>query len=489
MRRRGALLAIALAVPLAACDHVFALEPPVDAPPVEHRVTGELRQQRVINDETGAAVFVEAAYAPGRASALVAFPDRSQVPVTLDEQGTFSFMRPAADTPYRLVVFADNQVFEVQHAAPSLTLRVPTLGRPNAERTPVTQPTIVATPVLPGSVVFASTGLWSLTTAIYNTVNYYVDWSTSTSQWGRRGLLSAEQHDRFYALGYETLPGTTYVQISNVLEATVDMADGQTLSLPGPARAASPNVCAHLTAALTERGRAFEAALPAFGGLYQYWHLQSLPSYELGLLGVVDLAYAQVPVGSDLDVTATVENPFPGADTTAVAGVYMYRQLAYPGAHPVWLYAAARHTALLAPTLDCAANTIDVTPEIGVPGRFALDGVPLDLDGATVVVDRGSEATLSWEVAVDGPVDRWVVTLFEVFEETTSGITTTRVIRAFQTVETALAIDSALLLPGGYYIARITAQLGYAGAHAGDLGTVTAPVSTAYAYTGMFQVQ
>jgi hypothetical protein len=486
MKLGRALLPLTLVLALPGCDEVFGLAPPDDASFVEHRVTGVLWQKRVTNDASGTAVYDEVVFPPGRASAIVVFPDRTQVPVEIDDEGAFSFVRPAADTPYRLVVLADTQVFEVQHASPSLVLRVPVLGRPNAERDPVTKPTPVATPAFAGLVLFTSTGLWAIANTYSNGTQQYTDWRTSTSLSGRRGLLSAAKNDRFYALEYVQ---TSYVHIRSILEAEIEMTDGEPVNVSATPRAASPTVCAHLTADFEEHAEAFYAAVPSFVYRSRYWHIQSLPSVALGLAGTIDLAYMPVPEGAGLDVTATAENPFPGTDTTAVGRVLAQRALAYPGAYAIPLYAEMRRTERLEPTLNCDANRVDVTPIVGVPGRFTLDGKPLDDDATQVEVARGSEAMLTWELVVDDPVDRYSVALFEVFEEETSGITTLRAIRSFHTVEPALAIDSAMLLPGAYYIIRVVAELGYAGAREGDLGTITAPVSMSYSYTGMFQVQ
>lgn len=493
---RWLLLAIAL---LAACDRVFGIEVRPDAPEAAdappdaqiYRVTGTLTRRSITNDADGKPTPPIDMPLGGGVSAIVQFDDQTQARIEIGDDGTFAFERAAADTPYQLLLSLEGRSIEIRHSAPVLALSLRQLGRPNSDRKPVTQPTTIVLPYFGGGTL-ATTGLWTSTVA--STVGVvglydYQDWRQSASQSGRRGLLSAAQHDVLYYLAYAK-PSGVYSEITSYLERTnLEMTDGATYDLRSPPPvAAVRNACSRLTA--PERGaeqQRFVAAVPTFPAHANDWQVYAVPEPALGPIGQLSLA-SQTALPPALDVTARFANPIRGSKQLASLGYIAARTLTYPGAIGLPLGAGLRSYYPIGMSLDCAANAQELRPTpLGIPGVAQLDGVALANDAVVVPVDRTRDLPLTWPLASAGPVERYDVLLFEVLEDPVSGGTTLRVIRELQSVEPAVSIDGSLLVAGGYYMFAVIGTFGFPGAATGDMSTIAYPYSNVVTYSGMFQ--
>jgi len=113
--------------------------------------------------------------------------------------------------------------------------------------------------------------------------------------------------------------------------------------------------------------------------------------------------------------------------------------------------------------------------------RFDLDeliGVPTQPE---IALGDG-DPLVTWELAVggDGPIDDYVLTLFDV---TATGLLP---VRTIITDHASALIDRTLLVPGHVYIVRLDARLGVPGASDGFFLTTQYPFATATTWSAAF---
>lgn len=479
MNPRAIALALLL---LPACDQVFGVDPP--APPV---LRGTFEVRRVLNDAMGVPRYEVVPPDPVRASVTATFADRSQRAIELAEDGSFEIERPDASGRYRLMFQLDNQLIEVQHTAPELAYEMFQLGRPNEERTPPIQQTLVATPLTLSKVYFASTGLWSWTEAANDVTTTRIDWRHHASLFGRRGLLDASRGDRLYALRYESDGLFAPNVLASYTMREVTMVDGESVDLPLGETQVPATSCGAVTAPVVEEGTRFAAALPGWTDLAVSARLQATPDLSFGATAALDLVFSAAFADRDLTRTVRYGNPFPATSMIASTRYELKRTLRAPGLLPVVIPSRLEHYVEIAGGDQCA-SPIALHGAVAIPGAASLDGTPLLDDGTPVRLDRSRDSLLTWE-ASDGPVDRYAVQLVEVYEEVFFGFALSRVIRTYVTVDRELVIDPALLVPGAFYAFMIRADAGFPGAASGALTEYTYPRSVASTYTGLFVIQ
>ncbi len=473
-----------LLLTLGACDRVLGLEERPEAV-----VTGSVLRQWVTNDATGIPVRHIEAHAPETLSLAVRVGDENPVEVPVSAEGTFSFDRPDEETTYRLQISAEGRRFEIQHTSPTLELTNTYLGRPNDQRTPVTAATYLVFPLTTNPPRVASTGLWTSTAASVGFGYYYVDWMTVPPISGRRGLLSQEHHDRLYFFDY-AVRAAGHSTINTMIDVPdANLVDGVAATYPGPLVTPTETSCTHLRGDRAAHSARISAAAPTQSTPVTDWTINAIPEASFGPTGGIELAAHRPTTGPAVDATVTFSNPIRGSVLVASMGATNGRGLIYPGASPALAISALRTYRVVTGDASCS-EIVDMPSTVGIPGAATFDGVALPTtDDAVITPGLRETLPLTWELGAEGPVDRYTVSLFEVFEDPDSGGTSTRLLRDITTVEPAAVIEAAVLVPGSYYFFVLTTTKGIPGAHTGDFTELEYPFEQSVSHTGMFRVQ
>ncbi len=473
---------------LAGCDLVVGLERHAD-----QRVSGTLVRNLVTNDEQFAPVTTTAPYPAGTVSIQVVLPDGAQQPVELADDGTFELFRFDENDVYRLILSIEGRAIEVQHHAPELKLAFTTLGRPNPQRVLVTKPTTLTFPTLGGSERLMTTGLWS-ESFTYDTLtgSNQIDWKTASMLGGRRGLLSAAQHDRMYYVDLGQVSFSGYDEIVRYIPRSIDMIDGQAVATNGPVTMTARDACVTVTSNRTRDRERLKAAIPNLETYADDAHVTAIPDASLGAVGELTLV-GQTEYGAASDLNAfqvRFTNIFPGTTLLGSVGHGGQRTITIPGAGSFVVIYGWRQYQVLTTTTNCADTkvTFDAS-ELGVPGHPILAGVPLETDGVAVAIDRGRNAELVWSQVAPGKIERYVVSLLEVFVDPDSGEVTVRSVRDFITTEPRVVIDPGLMITGGFYLVQILGSSDQPDAANGDLSTTAFPYAATRVFSSMFQVQ
>jgi hypothetical protein len=423
--------------------------------------SGHFHIELVRNDANHSAVIELLLHQPEEPAFAVIGQDGVAAGYTPD--GFFTF--ETYDEGYRLLVSVDGRSFEVQHHVGHLELVNREVGRRHPA--PVTLPATAIelapsgpAPALPaGSTVYvATTGIWTLTDTGQTAVTYTLPWQMVRAPDAELGLLVPD--DRVVLYTFEPCAGCGYRALTQIVDASFAQVDGQPQVVSDPLR--TPAERQDVTLAI---GRADELArvAPAFGFAAgtASWGLDSIPSIELGPLGRLPLVASTDAAAGNVAATVPVSNVFAG---THVVGWLETRFVRVVDGVPL-----VHGTLQLVPVDD--TGHLAIAGSVGVPGEPTIDG----LDGT-------DDPTVSWALAVAGPVHDHVVTLFELGD---AGISERRTILTDRQV---VPLARELLVPGHRYVVRVDARLGFPGAPDGNYVTTEFPFETASTWSAPFEI-
>jgi hypothetical protein len=493
---RATLVAVLLWAP--ACDRVFGLDRPPDAPlPIDAPfdapdtlVTGTWRYTYATNGADGDPMIVTMPHPDGLLTVFFTFePDEDGLRVPLDAAGSFSFPRPPGAS-YRLQrssALEGGAIIELQSSVEHIELLSPMAGRP--DRAPVTAPTVLtfSPPTATNDErIIASTGLWTETAIAGDAI----DWLAATSVAGPLALLDASKGDRlYYAIrsGYFAGDGTPWRAFSAVGSTQLTIVDGMpqmvTLAPVAIAHNRCAKIVAHRVADLA--GVLAAASGPGIVLTADDWVIRAVPSLALGVIGGITVAaLGETNGATDASLTATYFDPFPGHEEYISMGAAAVRTMTYPGATPTQVGIGDR--VYMPVPADCSQTTVlDVT--VGFPATPALQGVQLGLpEGQAITVPANGPTMLTWALARSGPVDLTRVSLFQVINE--AGLTKLTLVRAFQTTAQTVTIPNSVFVPSQYYAVRIDTGIGAPNSATGDFATLAYPAGGATQWSRMFQV-
>lgn len=485
--------AAALLLLLPACDVVFGLDrdPPavdaaIDAPP--ERVSGRFVLRYVTNAVDGTPLEIEEPH-PGVMLTVYAGDEVEGTALPLSDDGEFTFERPPG-TAYRLIwtnPLEDNVPTEWQTSLPRVEIATLSAGRPT--RLPVTLPTPLTftTPTTVGTHVVMSTGLWTET----GIPGDAMDWKQAYATSPPLGLLDASRNDRlFYVVRtvfVDTATGFTYTAYGSEATKAVTIGDGVPQNITLAFATSNRDQCARIGALrATAMQRVALAAGPGTTASSDDWLVLAAPSSSSGPVGALTLAFhvevSPTPASNQV-VNVAYRNLFAGHAAIATMGAFFSRTITAPAAAGLVVSTGVR---VYTPVAPCPALTaLDATQ--GIPGAISLAGVQLTgPDGTQVPIDPNAPLTLSWSLAVPGPVDVSGVTIYEVTAQ--DGKTVLVPILRYRTLEQMVRIAPNMLQPGARYIARVDAAIGYPNTATGDLRTVQYPYGNATQWSRVFEI-
>ncbi len=457
---------------LAGCDLVL-----IDPPP-EPIVRGTFVDRWVENDSEGRPVVLEAPSTPSGVTITARFEDGSAAVVEHLENGELAFRLPAAGAPYRLVFDRDGRVSEIQHTASTLQLVRRSFGR--RDRVAVQEPTPIMFPAGNSDAIAVSTGVFTYT-SLGRTRS--LDWQLADSLAGSVGLLSKAAHDRLYFFERTLVGASLYLTLASQVEAQLEMVSGRPEMITGPLTPLAQDHCANING---QRKAAVErlAAITHYGASGSNWIIYAAPALDISPFGL-PLAFDSAAPDVELDIRPRFAKPFE-MPLVASMRVSSTRTYTYPGATSTSISASTAVFDRLNSGDDCVSNSVLMKSTIGIPGDIAVADQLVDLDGRAITLPPAGDVVVTWELASDGPVHDYIVSLLELVA--LDGTTTLRSIMTAATAERRAVFDRERFATGGYYLVRIDARLRNPGAPDGDYTAIVYPNEDASVHSRAFQV-
>jgi hypothetical protein len=493
-RRTGPIIVMIVA---SGCDLVFLdrpAPPGIDAPITEPSiVTGRYLRRTVVNDASYFPIAIDEPMTEG--ISRVTLEDGTRPELTMHPDGRFSFERGSPDQPYRL--FAGS--LEYQLAASHLELVDPQWGRIDrdiaAPGTTLTYQVQGVSDVI-GKAYVQTTGLWTQTQTPALNTQFTIAWDQAGSLWGERGLLRADRHDRAYYTLHElvtSLPSASpHYAIVGYRIDEVTMTSSQDTLVTGTISYPPRDRCVRIAGAQkTEMDRMIAAGYGTVSDYTANWVVNAVPRLDVGPGGGLNTAYMTAAGASIVNTNedVVVMNPFNGHALVVTTTVYLRKPVTGPGATSSHdLSQISQHW--VPATEGCTAPST-VGGVVAVPLSPSLDSRALVTDDTAISIDRTALVPLTWSLT-SGSVDRYVLILFELGASTeaeTVGQTTLVARAGWVTVAPSVAIDPALLVTGKSYLFAVVAEVGFAGAAAGDFGTIGYPHGQAVIHTPSFRIE
>ncbi len=492
---RSAVVLALLAV--TGCDELFGINSftPADAAPSDtFEVTGTYKLRFTVNAADFSPTLVEEAYAASQLTMTVRLADGATPPVTVNDDGTFSFPRATATQPYSLTVASPVQTIEYQLDTSQLALVESSFGRPNPD--PVTLPTKIHFDLepgpVPGSVVIGSTGMWTFTgpPGLSDTGVFDFDWSTAAPVNSQLGLLRGDLNDRLYFIDMATYPSPGFAAMYAYSAFPLTLTNGTTsvimATTPPPV---TPDLCTHVDALRPAAVERLQTALPDFAvASYDDWYLFVTPALTLEPGGGTWVAgYTEptfTPTEADLSVQYT--NPYPGTITLGSMAAAVYRNLQLGNATPLQIASGGRMWQPLTPGTTCVTSGVVLQSTIAIAGTPMFEGIPLDTDDKPISLDRANPVPVTWSEAASGPVGHVVVQLYEVTND--SGATAIHLVHRTVTLATSATLDPSLFEIGQTYLIGILNVSEFSNAANGDFSTITYPVANSLTLSHSFMV-
>jgi hypothetical protein len=442
-----------------------------------HDYGGHFHIELAHDDANHTAVVAYEAHNVDEVAFAVVGDDRATTGFTPD--GFFTFT--THDDDYRLLVTLQGIETEYQNDVKFLELVTRQAGRRHPVSvalgtteirfdTPAPVPALAAG----ATVIVASTGVWTCTDTHQASVMYVQPWRAAQPVDSELGLLTAD--DRVFLYAFEPCAACSepYRSLTRVLDASVIQVDGERAVVNEPLRVPTERSDVAYHVARADELARVAPAFPATQTGTATWGIDSVPSLALGPIGRLPLVASSVGVGNS-DGTVAVSNVFAGTTVVGWLETSFVRELAASPTAVIPLVHGTRHI------VPVDAGQLAITGTIGIPAPPTIDGVPDGDDGSIAVGD--TDPVASWQLAVDGPVDDHVLTVFEI-----DGAS----LVARRTIVTAhrhAPLSRTLFAPGHRYIVRVEARLGLPKASTGNFLKTSYPYATATTWSPAFTVR
>jgi len=456
MRALGLLL-------LAGCGQLFGLDSPelVDASPdgLSPRVTGSLELHVLQNNAAGQPTVINTFYDP-KDVAMTVTQDGVTVPVTVSQDGSFSFDRTAARytlsldgfTHYQLtadhLILVDRVSGRLDAVTPSAntTLSMIFTGRP-----------VTGTEFVASSGVFSATGL----PATSSTLN----WSTATF-FGAPGLLDAGHKDQLFYAAY-TLSGNE-LKLSHFAQQEITMANGASTVVNFSVKPEAADSCATVNLPFaTEYARLEPLVRAGYTSSAQtlYVRAQAAPEMFTGYVMFLET------YGMPQDVTKTINfaNPLAGTSLYLATLTLFY--------HSVGGASLADSSQLFLSMEACPATTF-VPAGTAMPGEVTINGIPIS-EGIVVGVDKTVD--FAWSTS-SGRADLYSVTLGTV---SANGFVP---VASYFTTDEHLMLDASMFEPNKTYALNVSVRTGFPNAKMGDFKAYEATRGSSSIYSPSFTI-
>jgi len=274
--------------------------------------------------------------------------------------------------PYRLVVTLDGVATEYQHTASRLELVESIAGR--LDRAPVTVPTTIRfryLQVAMGTVVIASTGIWTQTFTGNSGTNLDFNWLTSMPTAGSagRGLLDSGKNDRLYFTEMTNQAGG-YTAIAALGAAALVQVDGVTSMVSMGLGSVALDTCRHVLVRNADEYTRLTTTVPgAFTSNLASWGIFALPAADkTGFTGALLVSLGS-QANVNADVVATFSDPFVGTSLIArqsIAATYTTSIMAATG---VSISNTSQSDFPFASTGSCATDMATLQPTVQIAER------------------------------------------------------------------------------------------------------------------------
>lgn len=411
--------------------------------------------------------------------------------VTIRGDGRYSFVREAADQPYRVSLTPDT---EYQASTLELNLQDFVIGRAN-RRAPSDRSVnqVISNPVTSTATSYlVTTGLWTQTPHTSRNTNtnqnFTFPWTSAVVPerfYDPRGTVTALEHDRVFAVTRTPIAGVggSYGVVTDACEDVVtDELGGLkdvalSCAVSGIAQDSCEQVHAPHGAMLAHLASALHA--PELYAKQRYtWAITAAPSTtfhpQFGLTlaekVVEKLAGSQV---LDWNEAIAYGNPYPGHEVSVQTSAARVRTvMAVDATSAVALLAETSYWR--APGVACGA-AVGEPPRVAIAGATTFAGVSLTMDGVDLDLDRTQLAALEWSIAAPGGVDYYQVELYEIARVFNGTFPALR--QTYFTTTPIVVVDPQLLAAGRTYMFSISAHLGYPNVASGDFVTIAYPAA------------
>jgi hypothetical protein len=465
---------------LCGCDALFGLDTlsytpdaPGDVGPDAPRITVTGRvSQRWLYTDASFAPFIEEVQPT---APLVHLSDGSVAATTWDPaNGVLSFQTGPGEV-YSVTHDTSIGSFEYQLTSPTFWIQDLVPGHPDQVAPGPNAGVQWVSPVMGLAATdlrVASTGVWTSTVPTSPVANTFtVSWPNAVGIGGQsHAVLSGAAHDSLYFLHLTTVAGTPSYRVVDqsavVHNATLNAnsSTSYTTTLQPLVRSNCVDIHSRRAAEYASLSKYAGFATPA--GTTQ---LFALAKPELGFRAPYELAVYSGT--TDVGVSVNYANPFTGFDLL----VFENNVLTRTTTGNLTLSANTQYLDLISPTTSCTRHDDPAQPSFVVSPT--LGGVPL-ADDVVIGIDTTKPVELAW--SWDGaPAPITQVTLVK------NGLN----VRSWQTTESKVRIDPALLEPNTSYRITMVAITGYyPNAATGDLVTHGYPTSLGVVMYGYFKV-
>jgi hypothetical protein len=484
-----------LVIALAGCDQLFGLpdigvrpDASPDAP--AYLVTGTFLQHFVYHDIQFQPMVVDVH--PTTVAASVTLDDGTTAAVDYHADGTFAFPLAHPGQAYRLMLDTPDGGSDIESDTPTLQIATSSPTRPIAQRTPVTQQTLLqirmngGSPLM-GQAWLASTGVASDTNTGEPNGNFDFDWRTAATFGGSIALLdTTDYNDALYVLDVTTSP---YYSIAQSYRIAIDQVDGYPLPIIGNLVPANATGCVHLTAERGDEYARLAAAVPGASGGNADWIVTAVPALSLDAAATYFVAYSPAPnPPANADLNVRFANIYDGYPVIASAGVTLLNPVTVPNTTtPFQAYVSSRVYVTIADAATCTGTTDIPSGLAQVAGGAIVAGTPVAADATTVALPASGDVTIAWSAAAPGPVDFTTVTVYEL--RAVSGITVPRLVDSTITAKSVAHFPASLFAAGHDYIVRFDSVVGFPDAATGDFAHTTYPHGAAESWSRWFTLQ
>jgi hypothetical protein len=468
------------------CDVVYGLDRPPEPEPGTDMVTARFVRQLL--GEAGGSI-VES---PLEATASVVLANGARPEVTV-EDGTYTFAW-TRDMTYQLT-------FE-RVDRPPITYVM------NTEQLVVTQRELTHDGVAPAKdtlldvrmsgigtpsfTAVSSTGVWTFATSGVDPTSVALDWTApSIFLTGRPRLL--EPSDTLYCSAFDLVldgaGGLAYNALKRWSSQSIDMQDGTTTPVTCVLEEATLERCARMQIDREAELERVTSVIPAsFGSSSYATFVLALPTPDFGPWAAPWVVFVSgnepvIPFDGTLHYTI----PFPQHTPAVMSAMSRVRNVyAQDSPKPVQLSAGTRQ--FYAPAENC--ETSATVTDIAIPSPPAIGGAFVVNDGE-LQLSRTRPIDVSWETRTPGPVDYYLVHLYELVNDPEMGGSRLVEKHTWVTPMQEMTIARDVFESDQEYLIAVTTVFGWSGIADGDFRPTRwpAPLSTGSNYSGVFTVR